>query len=499
MNKSTDVSVRSNVVDISQLPSPHTSEKLTFESEQDNEDVTASTEGILSDSLSDIKSTHESTFARRSLLRSYGGGDDSSSSCSTSSFDDDDEDASFSLAHSSSPVAASTPKLDLPLHPGSRHWRTGYDSLSFLRTIESGTENEHSDDESSFNNESDEIAEAESLQLLCSKESNRTKLLGEGAFGQVWLVINGSQAYALKVCAKYDLVTEGATEQVLRERQIHGQLRHPFICRLEAYYQDDIFLYMLQEYCAGGELFSLLGRNGGKLRESSGRFYLACIADALQYLHDSHIVYRDLKPENIMLDQYGYPQLIDFGCAKQFTESDRDESGSYQSHTLCGTPRLVAPEMIEPSRYGGGHSFATDYWALGVLLYEMLMGTNPYEYDGMTEMEVYESIVDEGFQPALSDYCSISANDLLRSLLVHNPTHRLGSKQESQVLGHIWFVNIDMSVLRKRPHHAAPWTPDLSDASDTQYFDDWENILESKFTQSYPGLSVSQRQLFDDF
>ena len=461
-----------------------------------DDDETSSTEDVLSDSLSELRSMHESSFARNSILdlNTTIDDDSSSSSCSSSTLEDAATDHSLSMIL----TPPEKLRLDVPLHRVSHHWqRSGHDSLSFLRTIES--EEEFSDDCLSMGEEDDRNAahEEQNLEALCSQNSKRTKLLGEGAFGQVWLVLHRHKAYALKVCSKYDLITEGAVQQVLRERQILGQLHHPFICELVASNQDDHFLYMLQEYCAGGELFSLLERQGGKLRESSARFYMSCIADALEYLHENRIVYRDCKPENIMLDQFGYPQLIDFGCAKQFDEDQ--ENNHYLSRTLCGTPRFVSPEMIEPERYGGGHSFPADYWALGILLYEMLMGNNPYEFDGMSEMDVYESIVDESFTPSLSDDVSPAVQELVGKLLAHDPQRRLGSAGESRVLQHRWFADVDLATLRNRPEHAAPWSPDLSDASDTHYFDDWENVLESKFSQSHPTLTISQRNLFVNF
>jgi len=465
------------------------------------DDSTEST--IPSDSLSDIRSTHESSYARRYVLKSSSyDDDDSSSSCSSTSPSDDAGEESLSQHLYSTLSALNHMGLDDSLQHSSTQWRKGYDSLSFLKTIESASEDDFSvDDLSAGGLAEDERGSSENeedLAALCSKDSKRISILGEGAFGQVWLVLHGHKPYALKVCAKYDLISEGAVEGVLRERKIMGQLRHPFICQLVQANQDDQFLYILEEYCAGGELFSLLDRQG-KLREPSCRFYIACIADALAYMHKQLVIFRDLKPENIMLDEYGFPKLIDFGCAFQFDAKEEREDCIYQTRTLCGTPRFVSPEMIDPDRYGNGHSFAIDYWALGVLLYEMLMGTSPFEFDGMTEGEVYESIVDEGYHPSLSDDFDAAVHDLLGKLLVHDPSRRLGSTEESRVLDHPWFVDMDMEKLRKRPQQMSPWCPDLSDSSSTQYFDDWDTVLESKFSQKYPSISASQRHMFVDF
>jgi hypothetical protein len=461
------------------------------ETSETTDDVTSSTDEVQCDSLNEYKTTHESSFARRSLLNMAGRDEDSSYSSCSSDDDDDDEDGTSFLPLELSPASQARMKLNTPLHRLS--FGSAYDSLSFLKGIHSDSE---ADDETlspvEEGDEDEDEDDHDALVALCSVNSKRAKMLGEGAFGQVWLTLHRQTPYALKVCSKYDLVTEGAVEEVLRERAIQSQLSHPFVCQLVASNQDDRFLYLLEEYCAGGELFSLLERNQGKLPESQARFYITCIADALTYLHKQRVVFRDLKPENILLCHQGYPKLIDFGCAKQFREKDSE----YQTRTLCGTPRFVSPEMIEPERYGGGHSFKSDYWALGILLYEMLMGSNPYEYDGMTEMEVYESISDDTFHPSLSDAHSDVVKDLLNKLLTHDPSKRLGDRR---VLKHRWFADMDLVKLRERPDGQAPWVPNLSDHSDTQYFEDWENSLESRFAQSYPNLSASQRHVFANF
>ena len=166
-------------------------------------------------------------------------------------------------------------------------WRnSGHDSLSFLSPAEDADESENAADE-------------DDLGVLCSRDSKRLKLLGEGASGEVWLVRHNHKSYALKVCAKYDLVTEGGVDEVVREREIMSQLDHPFIARIWATNQDANFVYILEDYLAGGEFFSVLARQeNGRIVAPQAQVYAACIADALAYLHERHIVYRDLKYES---------------------------------------------------------------------------------------------------------------------------------------------------------------------------------------------------------
>lgn len=353
-------------------------------------------------------------------------------------------------------------------------WKnSGHDSLSFLPAFDDLEETENAADE-------------DDLKVLCSRNSKRLKLLGEGAFGQVWLVRHNHKSYALKVCAKYDLLTEGAVHEVVREREIMSQLEHPCIARIWATNQDADFVYILEDYLAGGELYSVLERQDGKIAASQAQFYTACLADTLAYLHKQHIVYRDLKPENIIMSKHGFPTLIDFGCAKQLSAQD-----GFQTRTLCGTPRFASPEMI----LGEGHGFGTDHWALGILLYEMLAGENPFWYDEMSDYDLYEQVpsVEPSWKP-LENVAPKAAIDLVQRLLIKDPAERLGAESEDQILQHEWLAEINVQSTVK-----APWVPELTDPTDTQYFDDWEDQVEDRFAQKYPVLTPKEEAHFADF
>jgi len=142
--------------------------------------------------------------------------------------------------------------------------------------------------------------------------------------------------------------------------------------------QNSLRLYMLFEYVAGGELFSHL-RTVGTLRESAARFFAGEIVLALEYLHGLGIIYRDLKPENLLLTSAGHIKITDFGFAK-LVNSER-------TFSLCGTPDYLAPEIIQSS----GHGKAVDWWALGILIYEMLAGFPPFSAD--TQQGIYARII----------------------------------------------------------------------------------------------------------
>ncbi|KAI6213966.1 hypothetical protein M3Y94_00213800 [Aphelenchoides besseyi] len=197
------------------------------------------------------------------------------------------------------------------------------------------------------------------------------KLLGTGGFGKVFLARKNThpdsgQLFAIKILKKAQITRSSKdTAHTKTERSILEQVvKNPFICNLCYAFQTAGKLYLVLEYLSGGELFTHL-ENQGVVTEDSARFYLAEITIALQHLHGLGIAYRDLKPENIMLDSTGHVKLTDFGLSKEkLGESD------VKTYTFCGTVDYMAPEVVLRT----GHGRAADWWSLGTLLYDMLMG-----------------------------------------------------------------------------------------------------------------------------
>lgn len=209
-------------------------------------------------------------------------------------------------------------------------------------------------------------------------------VLGSGTFGRVTLVQEkGSKnVYALKTMLKSEIVAHKQQANVLNEKNLMMQCNHPFILRLYQTFKDSKKLHMLLEFVQGGELFSVLhtAQSDG-VPDNQAKFYAAAVLSALAYLHNKDIAYRDMKPENCLIDRQGYPKLVDFGFAKIIHG---------KSFTLCGTPEYLAPELV----LGRGHNKAVDYWAFGILIFEMQAGYSPFsDPQGMDQVVICKNIV----------------------------------------------------------------------------------------------------------
>jgi serine/threonine protein kinase len=276
--------------------------------------------------------------------------------------------------------------------------------------------------------------------------------LGTGTFGRVFLVRFKTVAkyFALKRLRKVDVYRLKQVDHVQNERALLTRLNHPFIIKMFAAMQDDRHLYMLMEYASGGELFQYL-RRAGRLSLDAARFYVAEIVLALEYLHAFDIAYRDLKPENLLLDSMGHLKFADFGFAKVVPNL---------TYTLCGTPEYLAPEII----LGHGYGKSVDWWALGILLYEMLTGNPPF--NGDTPTAIYERTLKGRLHfPSGMDRI---ATDLISGLLTPDVTKRLGCSERGaqSVREHSFFHNVDWNIVLQRgyrpPIIPAAGDPDLA-------------------------------------
>jgi len=246
----------------------------------------------------------------------------------------------------------------------------------------------------------------------------------------------------MKVLRKSEIVRLKQVEHINSERDILERVRHPFVVELYATYQDNLNVYMLLSYIPGGELFSHL-RRAGRFSADVTRFYLASIVLAIEYLHAKDTIYRDLKPENLLLDRVGYLRIADFGFAKVVED---------RTFTLCGTPEYLAPEIV----LSQGHGKAVDWWALGILAFEMLAGYPPFFDDH--PLGIYEKILrnEIAFPAHIDPY----AKDLIRGLLTADRSKRLGNLRggAKDVMSHSWFAGVDWGSL-ERKEIGAPIVP----------------------------------------
>jgi len=331
-------------------------------------------------------------------------------------------------------------------------------------------------------------------QLEGQLELSRLKclgFLGKGAAGHVVLMIHSTtrEVFALKSMEKRRYVLAKATQRVLNEVELLRSCDHPFIVRVHATFQDSSMLHMLTEPALGGELHRLLDSNGA-LPVSSARFYAASIISALIHCHDRRIAYRDMKLENVLLDAAGFVKLIDFGFAKRLSGDRKSE----RTFTVVGTPEYLAPEIIVRA----GHSFAVDFWALGVLLYELLVDEEPFT--GTDPLSLYRSILRGHVAFPESAKLPKSAKDVIRhSLLVTDPVARVS---EGRVLAeHKFFSPLSLTKLEAL-EITPPWIPALVSEADRQYFDDADldgDATPTPCAEGEPPLSEEDQKLFTAF
>ncbi|CAF1190592.1 unnamed protein product [Adineta steineri] len=294
--------------------------------------------------------------------------------------------------------------------------------------------------EMKYNKSSAKTANIEDFQLK--------RTIGKGSFARVMLVKHGNQSLALKIMKKRVIVEQSQVMHILSEKCILEAVNSPFIVNLIYAFKDNAYLYLALEFGSGGDMFTKLQR-ADKISEKQACFYAAQIVLALEYLHylSFHsivdIIYRNIKPEDILFAADGYLKLTDFGFAKVVQD---------RTFTLCGTTEYLAPEIIDRI----GHDKGVDYWALGVLIYEMTNGSTPFYADD--PMQTYTKIRAGRFD--IPRYFSSDLKDLIRKLLEHHSANRYGCLEggTADIKNHIWFSSIDWIALGEK-RLEAPFIP----------------------------------------
>ncbi|XP_011314201.1 serine/threonine-protein kinase N isoform X1 [Fopius arisanus] len=300
-------------------------------------------------------------------------------------------------------------------------------------------------------------------------------VLGRGHFGKVILsqYRNTGEYFAIKALKKGDIIARDEVESLLSEKRIFevaNATRHPFLVNLFACFQTEAHVCFVMEYAAGGDL--MMHIHADVFGESRAVFYSACVVLGLQYLHESRIIYRDLKLDNLLLDTEGYVKIADFGLCKEGMGFG-DRTG-----TFCGTPEFLAPEVLTETSY----TRAVDWWGLGVLIFEMLVGESPFPGDD--EEEVFDSIVND--EVRYPRFLSLEAIAIMRRLLRKNPDRRLGSSERDaeDVKKQAFFRHIsweDLLLRRVKP----PFVPVIHSVEDVSNFDE-------EFTSEKPHLTPAK-------
>jgi len=275
------------------------------------------------------------------------------------------------------------------------------------------------------------------------------RVVGKGSFGKVLQVRkkNTTDIYAMKVLKKEHIYKRNQVEHTKTERRVLERINHPFIIGLHFACQNDKKLYLVLEYCPGGELFFHLGR-ARRFTEQRARFYAAEILLALEYLHNWDIIYRDLKPENILLDCEGHVKLTDFGLSKE------NIPDNVSAHSFCGTPEYLAPEILKRT----GHGKAADWWSLGALLYEMLTGMPPFY--SRDRDRLFDKILHSDIRyPA---FFSPEAKLILSELMERHQRRRLGARGGGdEVKRHVFWDNLNWQMLESKQIEP-PFRPKLT-------------------------------------
>uniref|UniRef100_A0ABI7YYD3 Protein kinase C n=1 Tax=Felis catus TaxID=9685 RepID=A0ABI7YYD3_FELCA len=305
-------------------------------------------------------------------------------------------------------------------------------------------------------------------QGLGLQDFDLIRVIGRGSYAKVLLVRlkKNDQMYAMKVVKKELVHDDEDIDWVQTEKHVFEQASsNPFLVGLHSCFQTTSRLFLVIEYVNGGDLMFHMQRQR-KLPEDHARFYAAEICIALNFLHERGIIYRDLKLDNVLLDADGHIKLTDYGMCKEGLGPGDTTS------TFCGTPNYIAPEILRGEEYG----FSVDWWALGVLMFEMMAGRSPFDIitdnpDMNTEDYLFQVILEKPIR--IPRFLSVKASHVLKGFLNKDPKERLGCRPQtgfSDIKSHAFFRSIDWDLLEKK-QALPPFQPQITDEYGLDNFD----------------------------
>lgn len=252
---------------------------------------------------------------------------------------------------------------------------------------------------------------------------------------------------------KARIINKRSVQSVMNERRLLAILHHPFIVNMQYAYQDREKLFLIMDYLPGGDLRYHIGKQK-RFTESQTKFFISCIVCSLEYLHANAIIHRDIKPENIVLDNKGFAHLTDFGIARIWQPENK--------HETSGTPGYMAPEVI--CRLN--HTVVADYFALGVIVYEFMLGKRPYL--GKTRRDIRDAMLAKQVQVNISDLPSgwnPKVCDFVNRLLQRKPQNRLGFLGAKEIKEHPWLEGINWEQVFNKTWNSS-FTPENKDNFD---------------------------------
>ena len=325
--------------------------------------------------------------------------------------------------------------------------------------------------------ESEELRKNRIKQTIRDYES--IKIIGRGAFGEVHVcrVKKTGDIVAIKKIKKEEIIKKNQIIHIRNEQKFMSKVKSPWIVELKASFQDNDFLYLVMEFLPGGDFMNLLIEKD-KLTEEEAKFYTAELILAVESIHKLDCIHRDIKPDNILIDKTGHIKLSDFGLAKvsdKLYEQNSTKTPNYNPnkrthqklYSCVGTAFYVAPEVLKKK----GYSQEIDWWSVGVIFYEMLVGYAPF-YAEETQ-EVINKVLGKIWEVPEEINLSKEALDFMNRMM-SDPNERLGKNGSEEIKSHPFFKGVDWDNIRN--NMKPPFIPDIENDYDTKYFETFEEI-----------------------
>ena len=287
--------------------------------------------------------------------------------------------------------------------------------------------------------------------------------------------------------SKVKIIDKKSEKSIKYERELLSHLKSPFIVNMSYAFQDFEYLYRVMDLLTGGDLRYHICKHR-RFSESQTRFFIACIILGLEYIHSKKVIHRDIKPENLVLDENGYVRITDFGIAKVFSSKNANETS--------GTPGYMSPEVMK----GQNHTKAVDYFALGVIGYELMLGKRPYT--GKSRKEIKEQMMAKQAMikiEEIPDFWSEDAVDFINRLLMRKPEKRLGYKNIDELKSHPWLKHFPWKSLMDKKIEA-PFIPEKKDNFDKKYCSSTDKIgVDTATRYEQYKMSKNYQQVFINF